>query len=251
MSEREKSTLDQVREGAELYRRMAEAADAGRGLDLSAGDVQALICCFNTSRYMQEDIPITENLAEWQRQADDSLRRGGPFHYDVVEGLDAEDIAALRANCGELRFAHGTMAHEVAPNLERRVAMVATVDTPTGRAVREKLWAAFEKTNQAIWRCADCEPADPMLWNRYEKGGFITWHPDTEPGDPRTFSVVTLLSPAERGGIFQINGVGDIPLDSGQTIIFPSHVMHRVSPVLAGVRDSLTLWIHSPHELMP
>lgn len=36
------------------------------------------------------------------------------------------------------------------------------------------------------------------------------------------------------------------PRDKGTVIIFPSYILHRVTPVTKGVRKSLAVWISGP-----
>ena len=93
--------------------------------------------------------------------------------------------------------------------------------------------------------------------------GMYEWHMDTILGSvpddmssssTRKLSVVMLLSQHYEeftGGEFQLNlGMEKDPitpkLNKGDIIAFPSFLIHRVKPVLLGVRKSLVIWVEGP-----
>ena len=60
--------------------------------------------------------------------------------------------------------------------------------------------------------------------------------------------VIQLSEPDQyEGGQLQLNPAGnfvDAPMERGTAIFFPSFVLHRVAPTTAGLRYSLTQWVH-------
>jgi PKHD-type hydroxylase len=93
--------------------------------------------------------------------------------------------------------------------------------------------------------------------------GMYDWHKDTilgnnlggmEIGSTRKLSLVMLLSqPYEEftGGEFQLNlgmekDALTPTLNKGDIIAFPSFLIHRVKPVLLGVRKSIVIWVEGP-----
>ena len=84
-----------------------------------------------------------------------------------------------------------------------------------------------------------------------EDQGYYDWHIDMGPGKARRkLSLVCQLSdPSEyEGGELQIN-TGNIIVpekEKGTVILFPSYLLHRVTPVTKGTRRSLVLWIEGP-----
>ena len=83
--------------------------------------------------------------------------------------------------------------------------------------------------------------------------GYYGWHMDVGPQHScRKLSVVVQLSdPSEyEGGELQIWTGGKEPViaekDQGTVIIFPSYLLHQVTPVTRGVRRSLVLWVDGP-----
>ena len=127
-------------------------------------------------------------------------------------------------------------------------------------AVLEPVFAA----NKQHWRfhVSACEP---MQYTTYETGQFYGWHPDqhSEPypdgpfkGMTRKLSVTIQLSdPGDYdGGDFEVRDYCDYDARQtlttmrprGSVLVFPSFLMHQVSPVSRGVRRSLVCWIVGP-----
>ena len=66
---------------------------------------------------------------------------------------------------------------------------------------------------------------------------------------PRKLSSVLLLSDNFKGGEFEFGEgfMGNQPaLKSGTLIVFPSFMVHRVKPVVKGIRHSITTWCVGP-----
>jgi PKHD-type hydroxylase len=93
--------------------------------------------------------------------------------------------------------------------------------------------------------------------------GMYEWHIDSILGSvpddmlsnsTRKLSLVMLLSqPYEEftGGEFQINpGIEKYAItptfNKGDIIVFPSFMIHRVKPVLLGIRKSIVIWVEGP-----
>jgi len=96
---------------------------------------------------------------------------------------------------------------------------------------------------------------DPIQVLRYDASerGFFTWHSDTMPDDmTRKISVVVPLSdPGDyEGGQLQFNQGGalcEVPQVPGRPVVFPSWLIHQVTPVTAGRRYSLVAWVRGPN----
>ncbi len=93
----------------------------------------------------------------------------------------------------------------------------------------------------------------PLQLIQYEKGEFFDWHLDFGPGEAshRKLSVTVQLSDedAYEGGDleFKINNrTESAPRRKGTVIIFPSFILHRVTEVTAGKRNSIVGWISGP-----
>jgi PKHD-type hydroxylase len=87
-----------------------------------------------------------------------------------------------------------------------------------------------------------------------EDAGHFGWHSDIGRGaaaSRRKLTVVVQLSDpaAYEGGELQTWGGAEpvtAPKGQGDALVFPSFLLHRVTPVTEGERWSLTIWAHGP-----
>jgi predicted 2-oxoglutarate/Fe(II)-dependent dioxygenase YbiX len=100
---------------------------------------------------------------------------------------------------------------------------------------------------------------EPLQYSEYGVGGEYGWHRDVHEkpypnGLVRKMSFSTILNDDFEGGEFDIETKN--PADKKRydtfdnkkhnTIIFPSHMWHRVRPVKFGVRKSIVGWVLGP-----
>ncbi len=88
---------------------------------------------------------------------------------------------------------------------------------------------------------------------RYAEGDFFDWHLDFGAGDisARKLSMTIQLSDPDtyEGGDlqFMINqNIVTAPREKGTIVIFPSFIMHRVTPITKGIRQSIVGWVSGP-----
>ncbi len=88
---------------------------------------------------------------------------------------------------------------------------------------------------------------------RYSEGDFFDWHLDFGAGEisARKLSITMQLTDedAYEGGDLQFminNKIETAPRKKGTIIIFPSFIMHRVTPVTKGTRESIVGWVSGP-----
>lgn len=88
---------------------------------------------------------------------------------------------------------------------------------------------------------------------RYSEGDFFDWHLDFGAGEisARKLSMTIQLSDedAYEGGDLQFminNKVENAPRKKGTIVIFPSFIMHRVTPITKGTRQSIVGWVSGP-----
>ncbi len=88
---------------------------------------------------------------------------------------------------------------------------------------------------------------------RYTEGDFFEWHLDFGAGpiSARKLSITVQLSDPDEyeGGDlqFMINqNIVNAPREKGTVIIFPSFIMHRVTPITKGTRQSIVGWVSGP-----
>lgn len=88
---------------------------------------------------------------------------------------------------------------------------------------------------------------------RYSEGDFFDWHLDFGAGEisARKLSITIQLSDEDEyeGGDLQFminNKIVDAPRKKGTIVIFPSFIMHRVTPITKGTRQSIVGWVSGP-----
>lgn len=93
-----------------------------------------------------------------------------------------------------------------------------------------------------------------VAWYDGEAGGHFDWHSDIGDGTlaarRKLTIVVQLCDPRDySGGLLLTNSDGHVReagTARGSATAFPSFVLHKVAPVTAGGRYSLTTWVHGP-----
>jgi PKHD-type hydroxylase len=113
------------------------------------------------------------------------------------------------------------------------------------------------EANNELWNFNIYDIVEEIQYTEYHATdkGHYNWHQDIGPGDAslRKISLTVQLTDSEmyEGGDLEIWQGGDIrdktPRGSGIVIIFPSYMMHRVTPVTRGIRRSLVLWVGGEH----
>ena len=172
--------------------------------------------------------------------------------------------AALSANqCDQviaLAQAHdladaGLVGGTTAPEIRR--AKVAWLDDIAGAGwVLDAMIAHIAAANRENFGFDLTDFGESPQVARYGATGadHFDWHSDIGAGQwaaKRKLTIVVQLSdPAGyQGGTLQLrpdSTITNAPTTRGTAIIFPSFVLHRVTPVTAGTRWSLTLWAHGP-----
>ena len=100
---------------------------------------------------------------------------------------------------------------------------------------------------------------DAFQYTEYDINDEYTWHQDivhgkNTLGHTRKLSLSLNLTESGvdyTGGQFQINTSSEsdsefISQPKGRAIVFPSYTLHRVKPVITGVRKSLVVWVTGP-----
>lgn len=94
---------------------------------------------------------------------------------------------------------------------------------------------------------------EPLQLTNYDQSelGMYTWHEDYNATISRKLSVVLQLSDPKdyEGGNLQImsgKNILTVPKQRGLVAVFPSYVLHQVTPVTQGSRQSLVGWVSGP-----
>lgn len=178
-----------------------------------------------------------------------------PF-LSLPDALSADDCARViaLAQVGPLRDA-GLVRHAKDHDI-RRADIAWLDDLPGGAWLMDRLIGAVAEANRSGFGFDIAEFAESAQIARYgaERQGHFDWHSDIGAGAlaaKRKLTIVVQLSdPADyEGGMLELrpdSNLHQAPRARGAMTVFPSFVLHRVTPVTAGTRWSLTLWAHGP-----
>ena len=138
----------------------------------------------------------------------------------------------------------------------RRADLVWLDDVADSDWVMDRIIDLVREANRQVYGYDLTDFSESAQVARYgaERQGHFDWHSDI--GDGRLASkrkltmVVQLSDPADySGGALELMpGSGVVTADTalGAATLFPSFVLHRVTPVTGGERRSLTIWCHGP-----
>ena len=120
----------------------------------------------------------------------------------------------------------------------------------------DKMWDLLHLANREFFGF-DIQDVQDFQLTKYENHdqGHYDWHPDClyphHAGMQRKLSAVIPLSHSSQyqGGGFSFRDTGSPEpehMEMGNAIVFPSYYVHKVAPVVAGVRYSLVAWFVGP-----
>ena len=119
----------------------------------------------------------------------------------------------------------------------------------------QRLWNMIEEANRNLWNFNLSHGRDAIQHTIYkEGGGHYDWHIDVgaKMQRQRKVSLTVQLTDGNdyEGGELQL-WRGQSPLNAprgkGTVVIFPSYMLHRVTEVTKGTRESLVLWVGGDH----
>ena len=109
------------------------------------------------------------------------------------------------------------------------------------------------KANERFYKFKLTGFTEPFQFTEYGPDQHYDWHIDIGTGElsiRKLSFILQLTDPAEYdGGALQIASnrkPRSLIRDRGSVIVFPSFVLHRVTPVTRGIRNSLVGWIGGP-----
>jgi PKHD-type hydroxylase len=171
----------------------------------------------------------------------------GAFTEQELDWLQAKAKAAEQnAQVG------GGVNGSVNPNVRR--SQVSWLDNnPNTKWVFEKLAHAASQLNVDHFRFDLTGFGETIQLTNYDQSenGMYGWHQDYGNGISRKLSLVLQLTdPSEyEGGNLQTMTTGEsvnIRKQRGLIAAFPSYVLHQVTPVTQGSRQSLVAWVSGP-----
>ena len=141
-----------------------------------------------------------------------------------------------------------------AVNTEIRRSQISWLNNnPDNKWVFEKLANVVSKMNAQHFRFDLTGFGEPLQLTNYNQSenGMYGWHQDYGGGVSRKLSMaVQLTDPSEyEGGNLQMMTSGqpeNVRKQRGLIALFPSYILHQVTPVTQGSRQSLVAWASGP-----
>ncbi|WP_420385103.1 2OG-Fe(II) oxygenase [Roseivirga sp.] len=132
----------------------------------------------------------------------------------------------------------------------RKTRLTFILDSPENVWLYQKLGQLGIQSNQERYGFDLLGFHHELQLAKYGEGDFFDWHLDFGAGEisHRKLSIsVQLSDPNEYEGgdlQFMINkNFYNAPRTKGTVVIFPSFIMHRVTPITKGVRQSIVAWL--------
>jgi PKHD-type hydroxylase len=126
-------------------------------------------------------------------------------------------------------------------------------NNPNTKWVFEKLALVASQINAEHFRFDLTGFGESLQLTHYDQSenGMYGWHQDYGTGISRKLSMtLQLTDPSEyEGGNLQMSVSGDpqnVRKQRGLVAVFPSYVLHQVTPVTQGSRQSLVAWVSGP-----
>jgi PKHD-type hydroxylase len=176
--------------------------------------------------------------------------------YWFERGFSTEEIDQVHAHARNISSDEALILGSNSPDLSYRKSRIGWLtQIPDHNWLFDKLMNMVVQANNVLWGFDLHSTFDDIQYTEYlGGGGHYDYHLDLGPGTAcyRKISVVVQLSePTEyEGGELQILKGRDpeiMPNNKGAVIIFPSYLLHRVTPVTSGLRRSLVMWMGGTH----
>lgn len=178
-----------------------------------------------------------------------------PLHLvpNALTTTECDALIALAAShqLKDAGLVGGTTAHSI-----RRADLAWLDDIPEAAWVMDRMMRMVSQANHQAFGFDITDFGESPQVARYDasREGHFDWHSDIGAGNwaaKRKLTIVIQLSNPEdyQGGALELRPDSNIrtaPPTRGTAILFPSFVLHRVTPVTQGTRFSLTLWSHGP-----
>lgn len=186
--------------------------------------------------------------------------------YWFQNGLTREEVDKVIKLASELPEAERATTIGSGDGGSVRSSMIKWIPThnATWNWLYERMMDLSVEANDELWKFDLRTALESIQYTEYyaSENGHYDWHQDIGPGElpsKRKVSITIQLSESDEyeGGDLMIctgsNGSGQLdnneicPRGKGVGVLFPSYMMHRVSPVTKGTRKSLVLWVGGGH----
>lgn len=175
-------------------------------------------------------------------------------YYWYKQGFSKEELDKIYKNLENVPFQKATLIGSADAPKEVRSSRVKWIPmNDEWKWLYDKLMSMATEANDQLWNFDLISAEECIQYTEYlaEDEGHYTWHQDIGPGEPsrRKVSLTVQLSEPDEyeGGDLEMwqGGTSTVKAarGAGVVFIFPSYMMHRVSPVTKGKRRSFVLWV--------
>ena len=179
-------------------------------------------------------------------------------YYYYEKGFSDDELNKIYKDVATLDFVQASTIDAASVNKQIRSSSVKWVPkTQQWVWLYEKLMNMAIEANNTLWKFNLYTILDDIQYTEYyaTEDGHYTWHQDFGPGKPslRKVSITVQLSGPDEyeGGDLEYwqggYSITKAPKDRGVVFVFPSYMMHRVTPVIKGTRRSFVLWVGGEH----
>jgi PKHD-type hydroxylase len=185
-------------------------------------------------------------------------KHNDPLQYYYFTNLFLpEEVQAIEKEAERYQVHRATISSQDQKETVRKSNISWIPPNESASWIYDRMFGAAEEANDVLWNFNLYNSTDEIQYTVYdgkEKGHYGA-HVDIGPNElsTRKLSIVTQLSDPDdyENGDFQLLQGDmewvDIPRGRGLTVVFPSYLYHRVTPVLSGTRKSLVLWAGGEH----
>jgi PKHD-type hydroxylase len=176
-------------------------------------------------------------------------------YYWFEHGFTSDEVDKINKDAQKYSFQKAQIVGEDPNNSIRKSNIKWLPYEQQWEWVYDRLMNCINEANNALWNFNLHTVLDNIQYTEYEgNGGHYDWHLDIGPNsiNHRKISVVVQLSEPEAyiGGDLELhpgNNSFAVPRKKGAIILFPSFLLHRVTPLTSGLRRSLVLWAGGDH----
>ena len=171
-------------------------------------------------------------------------------YYWFENGFSSEEVDLIIKNAKKYTSQKATIIGDDTANTVRKSNIKWLPVNDEWNWVYDRISNQIMEANNTLWHFNLHTIVDTIQYTEYEgNGGHYDWHLDIGPRsiNHRKISVVVQLADDEDyvGGDLELhpgNNSFAIPRKKGAVALFPSFILHRVTPLTSGLRRSLVLW---------
>jgi PKHD-type hydroxylase len=171
-------------------------------------------------------------------------------YYWFETGFSSEEVNLIVKNAKNYESQKATIIGEDKENTIRKSNIKWLPVNDEWNWVYDRVSNQIMEANKALWQFNLHTIIDNIQYTEYEgNGGHYDWHLDIGPRsiNHRKVSVVVQLSNPDDyvGGNLELHPGSNsfaVPRAKGAVVVFPSFLLHRVTPLTSGLRRSLVLW---------